>query len=72
VRNDARSALRVEKGSKESILIRAGPLDAPGRPHVKAMPLRSTNLSDGPMRPYQEHGAPVLREDTNALYSSAS
>ena len=32
----------------------------------------STNYLQCDMRPYQENGAPVLREDTDALGSSAS
>ena len=63
--------LPLENGSRESIHLSAGLLDATGRPVMKAMPPRSANLSDGPRRPCQEHGAPVVREDaTTALRST--
>jgi len=55
--------LPLENGSGESIHSSAGVPDAMGRPLIKAMPPRSADLSDGPRRPFQEHGAPVVRED---------
>jgi len=53
----------LENGSRESIHLSAGVPDATGRPMMKAMPPRSADLSDGPRRPFQEHGTPVFRED---------
>jgi hypothetical protein len=64
--------LPLENGSRESIHLSAGRLDATGRPMMKAMPPRSANLSDGPRRPYQEHGAPVVREDATTALSSTT
>jgi hypothetical protein len=52
----------LENGSGESIHCSAGVPDAMGRPLIRAMPPRSADLSDGPRRPFQEHGAPVVRE----------
>jgi len=64
--------LPLENGSRESIHLSAGRLDATGRPVMKAMPPRSANLSDGPRRPCQEHGAPFLQGSaTTALSSTA-
>lgn len=54
--------LPLENGSRESIHLSAGIPVATGMPVMKAMPPRSANLSDGPRRPFQEHGAPVVRE----------
>jgi hypothetical protein len=52
----------LENGSGESIHLSAGIPDATGMPVMQAMPPRSADLSDGPRRPFQEHGAPVVRE----------
>jgi hypothetical protein len=54
--------LPLENGSRESIHLSAGVPDATGRPVMQAMPPRSADLSDGPRRPFQEHGAPAVRE----------
>jgi hypothetical protein len=55
-------ALPLENGSGESIHSSAGRPDAVGRPTMQAMPPWSAELSDGPRRPSQEYGAPVVRE----------
>ena len=55
--------LPLENGSRESIHLSAGIPVATGMPVMKAMPPRSANLSDGPRRPFQEHGAPAIREE---------
>jgi hypothetical protein len=55
-------ALPLENGSGESINSSAGRPEAAGRPTMQAMPPWNAELSDGPRRPSQEHGAPVLRE----------
>jgi len=52
--------LPLENGSRESIHLSAGVPDATGRPVMQAMPPRSADLSDGPRRPFQEHGTPVV------------
>jgi len=44
-------AFHGEQGSRESIHMAPGPLDARGRPLKEAMPPRSTERSDGPQRP---------------------
>jgi hypothetical protein len=59
----------LENGSGESIHLSAGIPDATGRPVLKAMPPRSAVLSDGPRRPFQEHGAPVVPEDCRYCFS---
>lgn len=41
----------AEQGSRESIHMASGRLDARGRPLKEAMPPRSTERSDGPERP---------------------
>ncbi len=42
----------AEQGSRESIHMVPGPLDARGRPQKEAMPPRSTERSNGRQRPY--------------------
>jgi hypothetical protein len=64
--------LPLENGSRESIHPSAGLLDATGRPEMQVMSPRSADLSDGPRRPCQEHGAPVFREDATTALSSAA
>ena len=53
----------LENGSGESIHSSAGRPYAAGRSTMQAMPPWSAELSDGPRRPSQEHGAPVFREE---------
>ena len=64
-------ALGIEKGSRESIHSSAGPLVATERPQLQAMPPRSTDLSHGPLRPNQEHGAPIWWQTALAVKSSS-
>jgi hypothetical protein len=61
--------LPLENGSGESIHLSAGIPDATGRPMLKAMPPRSADLSDGPRRPFQEHGTPVVQEDRRYCFA---
>jgi hypothetical protein len=61
--------LPLENGSGESIHLSAGIPDATGRPVLKAMPPRSADLSDGPRRPFQEHGAPVVWENRQHCFT---
>ena len=62
-------ALPLENGSGESINSSAGRPDAAGRPTMQAMPPWSAELSDGPRRPSQEHGAPVVRESRRYCFT---
>jgi hypothetical protein len=62
----------LENGSRESIHLSAGVPDATGRPMMKAMPSRSADLSDGPRRPFQEHGAPVFGRIADTALRSAA
>ncbi len=62
-------ALPLETGSRESIHLSAGAPHAAGTSIFKAMPPRSAELSDGPRRPSQEHGTPVLREECRNCFA---
>jgi hypothetical protein len=62
-------ALPLETGSRESIHLSAGVPLATGTSVLKAMPPRSAALSNGPRRPFQEHGTPALRGECLDCFS---
>jgi len=64
-----RRTLPLETGSRESIHLSAGGPHAKGTSMMKAMPPRSAELSNGPQRPFQEHGTPAWREEHHVCLS---